>query len=425
MKRIFQFIDDIIYGDDVSLLRKQKSKNNAKIRDAKDNSKFYKAVKKEYGLVPIKGETFPEFEKRVHETLFNKSDPTQSPTYKSLNRKIKIKQEITEEVQRVTEKYLGIKNEPINAYLFEKSEEFNGASYAEKDGSAVVLIEEGKENNDEIKNMLFDGIIKIAKGEEIELEKSKKKFSLISILSEKPQNAVETLHKNLTKRIIQNKEYIMLHEGIHANHQNNHSTGRRRKGKPMNLYWTTLKYKFPVLNNLILVPRNNFTIETESYSFKSGMDMFYNHLIDDVSAKVKRETGIEFSGELANMLKEEFYQLNTKAAKNIITLGYLLPKKIYTPRAHYTLMVADGIIGSSLMGSDSWVWQGLGTLYLAKSASHALRIPLSAHYRNKLKGLVEDLDTLRKAHGSSGKMFYETLGKNAREIKNLAKKHKK
>ncbi|RMF55786.1 hypothetical protein D6745_01155 [Candidatus Woesearchaeota archaeon] len=402
----------------------------------KKSPEWLEAVKREFGLVPAKGEPIEEFERRVQETVYGKSKPNEQTLSGLLLQAGFVHPDpVTDEVQEITERFLGIRREPIDSYEAKGKGIMTllgagGFAFGEPDGSAVTVTQDLPDNRSELIRTTALNLERIILGERVDVAgddlspRMKKVFEEAGLNNGSP---LSNMYQTMYSQFLNNETFLKLHEGIHANHFNNHRYGRRKNKKPAKLRSVAeiiLNY-FPVIGNFVKARRFNFTVESESLAYKVGLDEYTNYVLDQAATQVRSRGRVRLCDDDLEKIKESFREMNTRFSKAIIQEGYLkAPLRGYgSIYENYQSALLNAFFGAWLAGFDHPIPKILGTAMLIKSAHKLTRIPFSAYFQRKIRSCVDTIHALSEQYGGAGKAFYETLGMSFREMRELARKN--
>lgn len=364
-------------------------------------------IKKHYGLVPLEHESYPHFIERVKKIVYRKKEPRSNPRLKG---KV-ILSENTKRVQDLTKKYLGIEEEPIDGLKIIDSpfSRSGGFTLPETDGSSIVCISHGTDNYDELVNDLAYGLEAIIRG----------------------YGNPKKVHRKLVTNLLNNRDHILLHEGIHAIDLNNKpeltalfytEDGKAKKFTPSRIPFVRKFYNLKLVYPLA---------ELETLAYKTAFDEFTIEAFKDVEQTLKRKS-VTISG-LEDILKD-FKTRNSKFTERII-------KRAYLGRYGYKGVIGTAfsmalplILGNWFLGDEKpfwnyfngtehYFWNTFGTLMYLKVAERLTGFFLGIHPRQKVRRCRKIYDKLIEKYGGAGKAFYETLGMNFKDRKKLLKKN--
>ncbi|MFH2027801.1 MAG: hypothetical protein ABIJ08_01560 [Nanoarchaeota archaeon] len=386
----------------------------------KDDAHFYEAVKKEFGLVREKGESRTAFEKRVYETVYDKDTVQDNLLFRKLKDDIRLKHQNTREVQAIIERYLGIKNAPIDAFEADfGNEQARGCAWHDEDGSAIIITHDMPDNTSRIVRNLSRDLSTLLSGEKVDSESGN--YTHVCYRAGLDQeNSLDNMYINMLPELFKNETFIKIHEGIHALHMNNHKSGRRKKVRNGNAYIKELlPFMIPLLGSVFRSKRFGFTVETECLAYKVGLDTYVSELIDKAVEQLGSRYSIPADEGGVSALKMEFFKRNSAMAKAIVRTKYLHDGKRGYGEAsdNYGKALTNGFIGAMLLSTGSTTMHIIGLYMVARSANKAIKSPISYYFEGKIGRYVDVLDQLIDHHGGAGKAFYETLGMSFREMK--------
>jgi hypothetical protein len=392
---------------------------------AHEAHRLLESIKKEYGLVPAENESVDDFVSRADKTINGKCDPSENIANRLLSGK-KRKNDTTDEVKQIISRYLGINNATIDA-----SEGkivlpwMKGFALEESDGSAVLATEDMPDNTSEmvstaarnLENLLESGIPSYSIG------KSKNFTNVYWRAGMKLDSAVDMMFCEMNDQAFANETFLKLHEGIHANHLNNHSRGRRKEDNPKTSSktssWARIALNFtPFINNFYRFKTFNFAVESETMAYMVGMEEFYFDILDRAAARLSMK-GKTITGRKMNEIKQQFRDNCKKVSEAILHNTYLNnPLNGYgTVEKDYSKALFRGAIGYMFYSSNSHILQGIGALMLISAASHTMKIPFAAYFERKVKNCVKIIGNAVEKYGKAGAAFYETLGMSMARIK--------
>ncbi|MBT7903034.1 hypothetical protein HN587_04150 [Candidatus Woesearchaeota archaeon] len=406
-----------------------------------DKATLLDGIKQEFGLVPAIDESITEFEKRVSETVSKKQDPLEHIVLKSLKSAgVVANRNTTHEVQDLLYKYLGIHSGPLDAFETKHMPDalnMGGFTTEQEDGSAIIVTRELPDNSFAIEVSSTIGLAYVLRDTlpEISFDPLQSGIgkAIISADLSFSDDPLEARLKNyycmIIDELFKNSDFIMFHEGIHAIHLNNHNYGRRKKTKnkkPTNpeskLKRLALSYRLPIIGSITRAKRFNFTVETEAFAYKVGLDVFVTEILKTATQNLKEKFGIEIHPGELDTVEKLLKQYNSKFTKAIIREGYLNTFRGYGfAHKNYGSALLNGMYGGILLGTGVLPLQIVGGLMLIKGANQTSKIPFAAYFERKIEKFVDTLDRLSEEYGGANKAFYETLGMNYSEIKKLEK----
>ena len=400
-------------------------------------------IKKDYGLVPARNESTEDFEKRAYETIHRKDKSAEkkgSKMYLGANsikgfiyKFLKIMnpgkgmRNITSEVQSITNRYLGIKSESIDAFETENPVFAKGFTYNGNDGASFVVAKDMKDNRESMVNKAADSLEKIVDGRPVSADISNLNYSRYYIgAGFSNKSDLHNMYCELCDMAFNNETFVRLHEGIHAIHVSNTSYGRRKEKQEDNelksVQLKSLLQLTPLIGSIPKAKRLNFSIETETLAYKVGLDEYMDELLLNAADVIKVRHG-KIKDEKLKDIREKFREMNSGFSKIVIREAYLKNPLTGcgTYYDNYKKLLIDSLMGPILFSSDNMFVKSLGAIYLIDAADSILDMPMALCLQNKINRTVNTVHALAKKYNGAGKAFNKTLGMSFREMAKDAK----
>lgn len=384
------------------------------------STNFLEGVKQRFGLVPMKGEPIRDFEKRVYETVHKKQAPGAGLAGKLLFMTCKTdrygRRDVTKEVQDILDRYVGIREIPIDAFEVDEITTAKGCTLEEPDGSAVVVSKDMKDNTEELVQMFSDGLENLLLGKNVRLSlKEPKSEWLYFRAGFLDGSSVHNLYCSIFDGFLRNETFIKLHEGVHATHINNHKYGTRKRGLKDSRMIDATMAAIPILGPVLKAKRFGFAVDTEAWAYKVGLDEYMPELFGKAERLLLR--GCKSSKQELIGLRQQIIGLNSHTAKTIIKQSYLNTsmKGYGFAKGDYAKAAVEAVYGALLLGIPISLGHAAGYTMILYGAHNLVKIPFSLYFQKKIDRTVDSIDRLAAHYGGTGKAFYETLGMTVSE----------
>jgi len=394
---------------------------NPEIITPENEKKILDEIKHHYGLVKLKKgflnkreETTDEFIKRVNLTITQKRTPNNNIFYVLMEQKGYLN-DCAQEVQEITNKYLGIKTEPLDAFKSKfGKEKFQGATLEEDDGSALMITNDMVNNDYEIEKSFVSDIANLLNEKPNDYTiKDKSGNSVFEIAGFKNDSEIDKIFCKLYEELINNEEFVKLHEGIHVNHLNNREGFRRRKQNNFRPLLKRIPQLIPILGVFFKADDIRMSIETESLAYKFGLDAYVMNLINKTFEDVPKT---DIVNENINSIKDEFKKRNSAFSIAMINKMYV-EKKMGNPTTNYGKGLLKTMYAPMLLTIDHFIPQGIGYLMMISATHSFMKSGLSIYYKNKTKKCIKIVGDFINKYKSTNEAFPEVLGKSFHELK--------
>ncbi len=380
-------------------------------------------IKRKRGLVPRPGESLDDFQSRVLKTVrYIRSSGFERWLFTGKPR------ETTDEIRRITKKYLGIQSEPITAYEGQiRSKKYGGMATGELDGSAVIATQDLPDNTNDILARAAGSMESILNDEPVDFDPiTSNSIVLFPLAGMEGDNPVDRMYFEMYDGLTRNETCIKLHEGIHAIHFNNSCYGRW--SERMNSIFSLLLIPYfiayaclmfigrflPVLGPILKARRFGFSIESEALAYKVSLD--------EITEDYLTRAGADIPAESLAWFKEQFHERNSRIARVIIVHFYARPwRRGYgTAYNNFLLALLLAMGAAKLVSYDTpWIsWAGVAMLVLA--LSQLVKAPFAAYFERKARDAVAAIDEIKPSFGGAGKAFYAILGTPQSQWRKLA-----
>ena len=384
-------------------------------------------LKTEFGLGRETDESFHDYVERAHKAVHRKEKPLcwlPGKCASELLKNARGHDPTTRMVQQVTEEFLGIRNEPLDAYIVKTQKGTAGFTLGEPDNSGVIgLRGEMEFDYDRDMDTFSVDVARYLTGRSVE---GRCKKSLVKLLMISPiggKDPKRKLFKNWLSSVYNNHDLTGLHEGIHNIDGNSKpsTTDMIVKEVTEQSFAKKVFGLLPGVRHFRNYRLTKHSVDFESSAFKVSIDAYIEKSFNDVRRNI-RDMDSDDARNLYD-LEQSFYDMSSTFSKRIIKTAYLQKKKlcgaiqtaasIGVSYGLYALLDQQQVDGVISMGM-----QGLAYLQLYqvafKSVDALPKVGLYHLFGQMTNRYVDSWNTILRTQGIVPG-FQNMLGKHGKE----------